>query len=109
MYRKGMKRVAGLALAAMLLASAPAVAAGGPGSLGFLGRAWQWVQSFWADDGLCIDPNGSPCVLRPNGDEGWHIDPDGARSTAENGACIDPNGCAPRPNGDDGWCIDPDG
>lgn len=77
MYRKGMKRVAGLALAAMLLAGAPAAAAGGQGTCGFLARAWHWVQSLWAEDGWCIDPNGGPCAPRPNADEGWHIDPDG--------------------------------
>ena len=77
MYRKGMKRVAGLALAAMLLAGAPAAAAGWQGSHGFLARAWQWMQSLWADNGLCIDPDGSPCAPRPSSDNGPHIDPNG--------------------------------
>jgi len=93
MYRKGMKRVAGLALAAMLLAGAPAAAAGRPGSVGFLARAWQWVQSLWADNGPCIDPNGAPCAPRPSTDAGPHIDPDGEpRSNGDNGPHIDPNG-----------------
>ena len=93
MYRKGMKRAAGLALAAMLLAGAPAAAAWGPGDVGFLARAWQWVQSLWAENGLCIDPNGAPCVAGASSDNGPHIDPDGQ----------------PLANGDDGWCIDPNG
>jgi len=77
MYRKGMKRVGGLVLAAMLLAGAPAAAAGGQGNGGFLAWAWQWVQSLWAENGLCIDPNGAPCAPRPNADNGPHIDPNG--------------------------------
>lgn len=77
MVRKGRKRMAGLALAAMLLAGAPAMAAGTPVHAGFLVRVWQWVQGLWADDGPCIDPNGGPCAPRASADDGPHIDPDG--------------------------------
>jgi hypothetical protein len=74
MFRKGRTQVGMIALAALLLGSAPAAAGQGNGS--FLSWAWQWVQSIWADEGACIDPDGAPCASA-RADEGMHIDPNG--------------------------------
>jgi hypothetical protein len=93
MFRKGRKQVGMLMLAALLLGSAPAAAADGQDNGSFLSWAWQWVQSIWADEGACIDPNG--CSESSHPDRGACIDPDGApcaAPTADEGPHIDPDG-----------------
>ncbi len=90
MFRKGMQQTMMLALSLVLMASAPVLAAGGSrpkpaatvaheGSFG--ARAWQWVQSLWAEQGGCIDPDGkcTSAVSAPQADtdKGGCIDPDG--------------------------------
>ena len=100
MFRKGMQRqTVMLAFSLVLMAGAPVFAAGGShrkpaaavvheGSL--VTRAWRWAQSFWGEQGACVDPNGkcASAVTAPL----VHTD---------NGPCIDPDGrCAaslPRP------------
>ena len=88
MFRKGMQQMAVLAFTLVLTATAPAVAAGAPHSKSaaahegsFVTRAWQWVQSLWAEQGACIDPNGkctNTATPPPvHTDQGACIDPDG--------------------------------
>lgn len=76
MIRKHATHAAKLALVVLLLGGAPAAAAEEQGSPGFLSQAWEWVWSLWADEGMCIDPNGAPCAAA-SADEGACIDPDG--------------------------------
>ncbi|HYU33524.1 MAG TPA: hypothetical protein VEW48_15325 [Thermoanaerobaculia bacterium] len=94
MLRKGITQVVALALAAVLLASAPAMAGGLPGRAPAAGserqddgslwsRAWLWLQSLWED------PAGAVVC---GGDAGGCIDPNGAAACKDEGACIDPNG-----------------
>jgi hypothetical protein len=93
MFRKGMQQTVMLAFSLVLMASVPVLAAGGShpkpavaavygGS--FVTQAWQWVQSLWAEQGGCLDPNGkcASAVSTPQAD-------------TDKGGCIDPNGrCA---------------
>ena len=90
MFRKGMQPMAMFAFTLALTASAPAVAAGAPHSKpaaavahegSFVTRAWQWMQSLWAEQGACIDPDGkcanAATVPTAHTDQGGCLDPDG--------------------------------
>ncbi|HET9228852.1 MAG TPA: hypothetical protein VFR31_19390 [Thermoanaerobaculia bacterium] len=61
---------------------------------GLFAQIWDFLRQVWAENGLGLDPDGSPRAWLNNG---CRIDPDGCvpeQNEADNGCRIDPSGCA---------------
>jgi hypothetical protein len=100
MYRPARRRIAALALGALLFApwassAAPRSASEPLGlhraaqdSAGLVTRLWSAFKALWADEGCTIDPDGARCASSPHGSTT-------PVSPAPNGCTLDPDGrCA---------------